>query len=312
VITKDSKVRATVILATRNRRQDLVRALSSCERQTELVNVVVVDDASDDGTCEVVTRDFPHVQVHRNTRPMGYIHARNFAARQATTPFLFSIDDDAEYGDPTTVERAISFFDHPRAAALSLPFRNTTTDSPATTAPPDAHQFWTSYAFVGTAYAMRRDVFRQLGGYDVDFFHQGEEIDLCLRLLASGYVVRLVDTPPISHFESPNRDIARQDIYGRRNDVLIGWRNAPFPWLLDYWLRMFARGITLGMKTKRMGNMLRGFGAGISYCVRHTGSRRPMDHRTWRFSRVLRSKGPMLLSDVEPHLAPLAGVKDAG
>jgi hypothetical protein len=47
-----------------------------------------------------------------------------------------------------------------------------------------------------------------------------------------GFFVRLGNSDPIIHNESPKRDFSRMDFYGRRNDVLFHWQNTPMPDLL--------------------------------------------------------------------------------
>ena len=63
---------------------------------------------------------------------------------------------------------------------------------------------------MGAACALRRDAFVQSGGYRVSLEHQAEEPDLCLRLLASGYVVRLGRGDVVRHYGSPKRDMRRR------------------------------------------------------------------------------------------------------
>jgi GT2 family glycosyltransferase len=96
-------------------------------------------------------------------------------------------------------------------------------------AAPDDTNAYVIESFIGTAHALRRSLFLQLGGYREELFHQGEESDLCIRLLAAGYVVRLGRGEPIHHFESPRRDFRRMDHYGPRNAILFAWQNVPFP-----------------------------------------------------------------------------------
>ena len=59
--------------------------------------------------------------------------------------------------------------------------------------------------------------------------HQGEESDLCIRMLAAGYVVRLGSSDPIHHFESPKRSFSRMDHFGsaKRRTVCLAERAVP-------------------------------------------------------------------------------------
>ncbi len=81
--------------------------------------------------------------------------------------------------------------------------------------PPNTSGTWITDTFIGTAHALRRDIFLKLGGYRDHLVHQGEESDFCIRMLDAGYLVRLGRSDPINHWESPKRDLRRMDFYGR-------------------------------------------------------------------------------------------------
>jgi GT2 family glycosyltransferase len=276
------------VITTRNRRDELLRALASCEAQTAALEVLVVDDCSDDGTAEAVALHHPAVSLTVNDRSRGYIYGRNRAAEAASTNFIFSIDDDAEFSARDTVDEALNGFEVPCVAAISMPFVNVTSDSASTAPPPDGDAVWEVYAFVGTAHALRRDVFLAVGGYEEHFVHQVEEIDLCERLRASGFIVRLVDTQPIRHYESPRRDFERMDYYGRRNDILFAWRCAPMPYLVSFLAKVIAKGLLIGLRVRRPRNMVRGIIAGFRSCR----GRAPVSRALWRRSLELRANGP--------------------
>jgi GT2 family glycosyltransferase len=302
MIVPGAEAAASVVITTCNRKDDLSRALRSCDAQSLPVEVIVVDDNSKDGTRTLVAEQYPNATLIGWTTTRGYIAGRNAAASEAGTNFIFSIDDDAEFSDPKTIERALPFFDDPIVGAISLPYRNLASRRPATDPPPDAEGFWVVYAYVGTAHAVRRDLFLRLGGYDEVFFHQGEEIDFCERLRAAGFVVRLVDTPSILHHESTTRDLTRQDIYGRRNDLYIGWRNAPLDRLPAYWIRMAAKGLLIGWRVRRVNNMLRGLWQGVSVSFHHWHHRHPVPRDVWQLGRRLRARGPLPLGEVRSFL----------
>ena len=113
---------ATVIITTRNRRDDLLKAIASAMAQTAKPEVLVVDDASTDDTSSAVARKFPSVQLHRSDRAMGYIVQRNYAARMARTPIIFSIDDDAVFSTSRIVEETLRDFEHSRVGAVAIPY----------------------------------------------------------------------------------------------------------------------------------------------------------------------------------------------
>ena len=91
---------ATVLITTKDRADELPRAIDSVARQTAPVQLVVVDDGSSDHTSQLVREKYPWAILARNETPLGIIEARNKAASLAETNILFTLDDDAEFSSP--------------------------------------------------------------------------------------------------------------------------------------------------------------------------------------------------------------------
>ena len=293
------------MITNRNRKEDLRQAVASELAQTAPVEVLVIDDGSTDGTSEMIRAEFPQVKLHRFEPSQGYIVQRNRAAALATTPIVVSIDDDAILHSPHTVEQTLSEFDNPRIGAVAIPFININQDDIVRQLAPDDRHIYTSGFFWGTAHALRRELFLQLGGYRSVLFHQGEEMDLCIRMLALGYIPRLGRADPIHHFESPRRDRARVFIYSARNTILYAWHNVPWPWLPIQWtgsiLNLLRHGIRRRHPLWVIAGLIRGFGITLAEFT----NRRPVSNHIYRLSRTLRKKGPLPLSQLEPLLPPL-------
>jgi GT2 family glycosyltransferase len=302
--------RATIVITTKNRREELRTALASSLRQRGLPAVLVWDDGSTDGTAEMVRREFPAVRLHREPESVGLIVARNRAARLVDTPVIVSIDDDAEFMTDDTVEQTLQDLDVPQIGAVAIPHVDVNKGPDGWQAPraPDREHVWVTSQFVGTAHAVRRDLFLALGGYREEFFHQHEELDFCLRMLDAGHWVRLGRaTRPIHHQESPKRDWTRVDFYGRRNEILHACLNAPSRWVVPYVAYRSVRGLRLGVALGRPRNMVRGLAAGLAAGVRAWPRRAPVRPATIRVDHRLRREQAVRLEDIEPALHGPAG-----
>ena len=296
---------ATILIATKNRKDELAGAVASALAQTAPVEVLVIDDGSTDGTAEFVRQRFPAARLVRHDQSAGYIVRRNQGAEAASAPVVVSIDDDAAFPSPRTVEQTLAEFDHPRIGAVAVPFIDVR-HGPAVRqqAPPGAGAF-VAASYIGTAHAVRRDLFARLGGYRPVLFHQGEEGDYCVRLLAAGYVVWLGRADPIHHFESPKRDFTRWDVYGRRNDVLFGWHNAPAAALPVQWAGTVLNGLRHGLRVRRPGNMVRGLAEGFAAVLGPARrGRAPVPADVYRLFRELKTGGPQPLEAVLGRLPP--------
>jgi GT2 family glycosyltransferase len=279
---------ASLVITTRNRRAELRAAIRSGLDQTAVDEILVIDDASDDGTSEMVLREFPQVRYFRTDSPTGYIALRNFGNARCRNEFVVSIDDDATFSTNRVVDQALRSFAHPRVGAVAVPYVNVKTDPGILQSPPSTGEDYLTEAYVGTAHVLRRELFLELGGYRERFVHQGEETDFGLRLSQRGYHVCLARADPILHHESPRRSFARMDYYGRRNDCLIALWNTPLVFLPTQLLGTILGGLAFGLRLGRPWAMLRGSLAGLCLGLRHLRERQPVDNITYRRFKRLR------------------------
>jgi glycosyltransferase involved in cell wall biosynthesis len=298
---------ATVLITTKNRKEDLAKAVASALEQTARPEVLIIDDGSTDGTAQLITKEFPAVRLHREEQSQGLIVQRNRGAGLVHAPIVFSIDDDAVFSSPTVIEQTLREFDHPRIGAVAIPFMNVNSGPVVHQRAPQAEGIYATYAYIGTAHAIRRDLFLGLGGYRERLVHQSEEEDYCVRMLNAGYITRCGTADPIHHFESPHRSWKRMDYYGARNKVMYAWNNVPFPFfpmhlaVTTFMTSIYAR------HPARCLTRVRGVLAAYALCCRGQSDRRPVTPSVYRLSRELKRRGAVPLSEVEQRLPePLA------
>jgi len=295
-MTSEPVFDATIVITTKNRKADLRRAIQSSISQEGNIEVLVVDDGSNDGTTEMIRSEFPLVHVDRQDVSSGYIVHRNRAARMARGKFLFSIDDDAEFSDSHVVQKTIADFAVSACVgAVAIPCIDVNKSPDLRQPKPDEQNPYVTSEYIGTAHAIRRDLFLQSGGYRSSLTHQGEERDLAIRLLDRGYLIRLGSSAPIWHYESPKRDTRRMDFYGRRNDVLFAWQNTPWSKLPPHLIGTAFNGIRFGFKIGRPTRMVWGILSGFISTFKSEFRREPVSANTYRLYRKLRSKGCLTL-----------------
>jgi glycosyltransferase involved in cell wall biosynthesis len=288
-------VKASVVVTTRNRKDELRGTLRSACAQTAQPEVLVIDDGSTDGTADMIRREFPRIVLERFEESKGYIVRRNAGARMATGDVIFSIDDDAAFSTPEVVRQTLPEFDDPRIGAVAIPYIEPHKGNRLFQQAPDRNHVWVADRFIGTAHALRRDVFLKLGGYREHLVHQGEEGDYCLRMLDVGYFVRLGNADPILHFESPKRDFRRMDYYGARNAILFVWQNVPWP---AFPLHLLATTFNVLCWTFRPGRFIRRLRAvlvGYGWCLAHWRARCPVARSSYVRARALREAGSVRL-----------------
>jgi GT2 family glycosyltransferase len=293
---------ASIVIVTRNRLAELRTAIRSALAQSVSPEVIVVDDASTDGTPEMVGQEFPGVRLiaHRDSR--GYIVRRNEAAASAAGDVIFSIDDDAEFTSRQTVEQTLREFDRPRVGAVAIPYVEPNYGPHISQRAPEADDCWITDTFKGTAHAVRREAFLKLGGYRPGLVHQGEERDFSLRLLAAGCVVRAGRADAIHHYESPKRDHRRMDYYGRRNDILFAWHLVPAVALPVHLAGTTVNAVRSMWTAGRMAAMCRGTLSGYAAGVRAFAERDAVPLEVYRLHRLLKTQSPLPLRDIEHRL----------
>jgi glycosyltransferase involved in cell wall biosynthesis len=291
-------MKASLVITTKNRRDDLRRAIASAVRQTEPLEIIVLDDGSSDGTADMVSQEFPEVRLVRSATSNGLVAQRNLGAVLSSGDLIFSIDDDAEFSTPNVVAQTIGDFSNSRIGAIAIPYVEPKKSDRCFQCAPDTNGIWVTASFRGTAYAVKRDVFNRVGGFRTDIVHQGEELDFCIRLLAKGWFVRLGTGDAILHYEALRRDWARTDFYGRRNDILFAWRNVPMPYLPVHLVGTTLKGLGAAFNSGRSTHMLRGIGSAYGDIIFKTYACSPVPKRAYRLHRILRKYGPQTLQEV--------------
>jgi len=290
----------SIAITTRNRKEELLNALESCFAQAHRpLEILVFDDASTDGTEEAVRRSFPDARYVREKSNRGIAALRNRGLREARGEFVFSIDDDAYYTDPSTVDRVVELFQRePNAAVVAMPFMEPfrpalvgeNLRSPARLK-----------AFISCAYAIRRKAALDMGGYREFFFYRGEERDLSIRLLERGFSIVYGDTPPVVHLYSPKRTWSQMFPLGIRNNLLFDSLNIPHPYVLPRLImdaiQLAVYKITPRQVLTRLADIVWGFSA----CVRYARERSPVSRNTYRLYRNLPGHAPVAHSgDIPP------------
>ena len=198
----------TVVVASRNRRADLLSSLPRHEAP-----VILVDNASTDGTVDAVRTALPDVTVLPQTRNLG-AEGRTVGVERAGTPFVAFADDDSWWA-PGDLARAVDILRaHPRLAVLVArvlvgqeqrldPVCARMAASPLGT-PPDLPGP-ALLGFIACGALVRTEAFTAVGGFDPVVRFPGEEERLALDLVAAGWGISYVDSVTVHHHPSRSR-----------------------------------------------------------------------------------------------------------
>lgn len=291
--------KAAIVFTTYNRSKLLRRAIQAAQKQSVPVKIIVMDDASTDGTSEMMASEFPEIEYYRSLDNRGPCYQRNRGIELAKAEVVFPLDDDSILQSSHTVEQTLAEFDAPRVGAVAIPFINKLRSERIHTQAPDKEEIYLTHAYVAASHAVRRETFLKTGGYREFFFYMGEEGDLCIRMLQHRSFVRLGTADPIHHLQPPNRISVKADVFGRQNDILFVHCNAPSRYLFPYLLGTSAKGILHGLEVRRSGNMLRGLSKGYSMALTNFKARSPVHSDCFRLHRMLKKRECVPLREVE-------------
>ena len=179
----------SIAIVTWNRKDDLSKAIESCQNQTyKNIEIVVADNASLDGTYEFLLKNHPDVKVVRIHRNLGCCPSRNIAMANCTGDIVFCFDDDGLL-DEYCIERIINTYRENEDAAV-VACKMLDPSEKETYAGGSFEPAKSKYApiFFGGGFGIKRAVLDDVG-YFPDYFRQGEENYLSLRVLDAGYKI---------------------------------------------------------------------------------------------------------------------------
>jgi GT2 family glycosyltransferase len=193
--------------------------------------VIVVDNASADGSPEMVAEEFPEITLVQSKENLGFARANNLGLKQASGSYLALINSDVVV-HPGCFERLVSFLEtHPEAGLVgpkvlgsdgqlqrtcrrfptiwnticrSLALDDVFSRWPLFSGREMRHWDHSATAEVetlnGCVWMARRQAVEEVGGLDEQFFFYAEDVDWCKRLRDVGWKVVFYPAATATHF----------------------------------------------------------------------------------------------------------------
>ncbi len=217
----------SIVILAWNRKDELKATLDEISL-TDYGNyeTIVVDNASSDGSSEMIMKHFPRVRLIRLPVNRG-IFGYNVGFANARGDYIIVLDDDSHPAQDALRSVADAFARDKNESIAAIAFRivNNINGRDYTRSWPEGD--WIT--FWGCGAALRREALENCGYYDEDFFIYANEYDLSIRMLNAGY--RVVYRPDIIgyHRESAtHRSWKRTGWIGARNEAWFHIKH--FPW----------------------------------------------------------------------------------
>ncbi|MCX7797887.1 MAG: glycosyltransferase [Melioribacter sp.] len=235
----------SIIIVNYNVKEFLLNLLDSIRKALNnlSVEIIVVDNASEDGSVDVIKEKFPEVKLIVNEKNIGFGAANNLALKIAKGKYFLLLNPDTILREDTLV-KMIEFFDkHPecgiagckvlnpdgtlqlacrrgfpgpwtsftKVMGLSKLFPKSRLFARYNLTYLDENQTYEVDAVSGAFMMLRREVYEKIGGFDSQFFMYGEDLDLCYRAQKANYKVFYVHSTEIIHYKGESTKRSKID-----------------------------------------------------------------------------------------------------
>ncbi|KAB2841752.1 MAG: glycosyltransferase, partial [Melioribacteraceae bacterium] len=235
----------SIIIVNYNVKEFLQNLLQSIEKASSNLSVetIIVDNASDDGSIEMLHKNFPQIKLIENKKNIGFGAANNQALEIAKGKYILLLNPDTIVKEDTFSEMIKFFETHSGAGmagckvlnpdgtlqlacrrgfpgpwtsftkviGLSKIFPNSKLFARYNLTFLDENQTYEVDAISGSFMMLRKEVYEKIGGFDPDFFMYGEDLDLCYRTQKAGFKVYYVHSTEIIHYKGESTKRSKID-----------------------------------------------------------------------------------------------------
>jgi hypothetical protein len=256
----------SVILLSMNRKEMLESCLKSVQKQNfPDFEIIVVDNASGDGTGDMVRSLFPGVRYFYLSTNLGVPGGRNYGVRMSTGEFCVFLDDDAVFVGSNALTQVVSYFrSDNRLGCIAFRIVQPSDGCEEYKSIPRTdkkiiHEDYECSYFCGAGFACRRSLFLEVGLFWEPLFFIGEELDFSYRLVNKGYKILRSSTISILHYETPQARVKGKWIYhGTRSRLLVAVRNLPWINVFSHILLWWGYFLISGIRNRHIIYFIRG------------------------------------------------------
>ena len=245
MISDTARPDLSVIIVNYNTRQllaDCLASLLAADAPPNGIELIVVDNASQDGSVEMVRADYPMVKLVANQQNVGFSTANNQGTAVSHAPYLLFLNSDTRVEPRALVEPLAYLQANPQVGAITVKLLYPTGERD-----PDNHRgfptpwnavchfsglsklfpnsprfngYFQGFAdfeqthavpvIAGSFMMMPRALFDQLGGWDETYFFYGEDIDFCYRINQAGYEIIYYPHVTVLHYKGASSGLRKE------------------------------------------------------------------------------------------------------
>ncbi len=225
----------SIIIVNYNVKEFLQNLIYSIYKAVENIKyeIIVVDNASDDGSIEFLQEKFPEIKLIINEKNLGFSKANNIGLKHAGGEYILLLNPDTIVQEDT-FEKMINFFEKTpdagmagckilnpdgtlqlacrrsfpgpwtsfcKVTGLSNLFPNSRLFARYNLTYLNENETYEVDAVSGSFMMIKREVYEKVGNLDEQFFMYGEDLDWCYRMQKAGYKVYYVHNTTIIHYK---------------------------------------------------------------------------------------------------------------
>jgi len=239
----------TVLIATKDRANEIEKAIESTLNQSIKANIVILDDASKVNIKDKLINKFKDKPIKwiRSELPSGVAGARNKLVKSSSGSLMVFLDDDAYFTQEDSLEKIVNKFSSSNKIAgmafkiilkeetdgLQIPFSKLTRYLNKDI---ENYESEVSY-FIGAGHVLLRETFEKIGGYDTELFYGLEELDVSSEIIKEGK--KIIYFPQVEIFHEPKKSVVDnkyklkdEAYYGIRNRIWVSYKHLPLLYLV--------------------------------------------------------------------------------
>jgi len=234
----------SVVIVTYNSSRFIVPCINSILKSSypkDKVEIIVVDNASEDNTVSVINQAYPQIRCIKNEKNIGFAMANNIGIKKTSGKYVLLLNPDTRVEEKTLLSMVSFMESHAEGAVATCKvlLTNGELDDASHRGFPTPlnalfyftglgtifpnSSFFNGYhlgykslnetheidSCVGAFMMIRRSVGDSIGWLDEDYFWYGEDIDFCYRVKMKGWKVYFVPYYSVVHFKGASSGIKK-------------------------------------------------------------------------------------------------------
>ncbi len=216
------------------------------------IQVLVVDNASSDGSVEMIRKKYPEFSLIESNTNLGFGKANNLAMRKANGKYILLLNSDA-FVQPDTLNKCVEIMKKiPECSVLGcrLTYQDGRLQPSAGTLPNPINTFFWIWGLGSTVHPkspeyfsksrrvgwvtgafmfMRREVFEKTNGFDEQIFMYMEEIEWCKRINESGLNIYYSPQISVTHLAGASSNFDLSPAYTKEMQGLVYYFKKHYP-----------------------------------------------------------------------------------